>query len=606
MLMVMGMLLAVTTLQPDGAPPVTPEPPKQGEPSKQAEPSTSAESAWVRRKAIAFEHDTAGNGFQDLGEIDRLIGNARVVALGEPTHGTREAFQFKHRMLEYLVEEQGFSLFGIEANMPESFALNDYVIDGKGDPKKLIAGMYFWTWNTEEVLAMVEWMRAWNVRNPPETNKPRLRFTGFDMQTPDVAWSIGQKFMQAHAPELAPRWTGILADVRTISARGQLGSTEGGFTSATGSFPVDQAKGKSLRFSAWIRTRGVTGFAGAWWRCDTPKGVNGFNNMQDQKITGDTEWTQHEFVIDIPKNTENISFGFLLSGGGTAWFDDVQVELDGVKYDNPELFSFDFENDKVKFLTGGSGEYTISRSANTPHSGKTCLEIRKKPESDLPKVDAAATIAKIDGLLAELLVRRDLLAKDSREGEADWAIQNVRVVRQCANMFASPSGFNARDEAMAANVQWIMEQHPGEKIVLWAHNGHVNREPNGGVRPMGSHLSKALGDDMVVFGFLTGEGTYTAMPQGQGGLSSDHLLTKPPAQSIESIFLESGLPRAILDIRGAKSDDPGSAWARKRRPMRSIGAVAMAQQFSPVVAKKSFDVLVWQRTTTASVPIKKD
>jgi hypothetical protein len=33
------------------------------------------------------------------------------------------------------------------------------VLHGKGDPKALLRGMYFWTWNTEEVLAMIEWMR---------------------------------------------------------------------------------------------------------------------------------------------------------------------------------------------------------------------------------------------------------------------------------------------------------------------------------------------------------------------------------------------------------------------------------------------------------------
>lgn len=563
----------------------------------------AAGGAWVRKKAIAFNRDIAGKGFADLAGLDDIVGNARVVSLGEPTHGTKEAFQLKHRLLEYLVENLGFSIFSIEASMPESYALNEYVIHGKGDPKKLIAGMYFWTWNTMEVLAMVEWMRAWNEKNPEAEGKPRLRFTGFDMQTPDVAWKIGQDFLLAHAPEKAERFRGVLKDVQALGARAQLGSTAGGFTSATGSFPVEEAAGKSVRLSAWIRTEGVTGFAGAWWRCDTPAGVNGFDNMQDKKITGDTEWTRHEFVIDVPKNTENINFGFLLNGGGTAWFDDVEIELDGVKYENPELFSFDFENDAVKFLIGGSGEYAITRSTTKPHGGNKCLEIRKKPASELPPVDASALVASLDGVLAELTIRREELGKQAGERETDWAIQNIRVVRQCTNMYASPNGFNARDEAMAANVLWILDQHPGEKIVLWAHNGHVSRDVASGVRPMGSQLSKALGKSMVAFGFVAGEGTYTAIPQGGGTLRSDHALAAAPARSVESIFLASGLSRAIVDIREASSDTPGSAWATKRRPMRSIGAIASASQFSPVVPQKAFDVLVWQHKTSASVPI---
>ena len=44
--------------------------------------------------------------------------------------------------------------------MPETYRLNDYVLNGTGDPAKLLKGMYFWTWDTQEVLAMIAWMRA--------------------------------------------------------------------------------------------------------------------------------------------------------------------------------------------------------------------------------------------------------------------------------------------------------------------------------------------------------------------------------------------------------------------------------------------------------------
>ena len=94
--------------------------------------------------------------------LQKLIGNARIVSLGEATHGTREFFQLKHRMLEFLATEMGFTIFSIEANMPEAYRLNDYVLNGTGDPAQLLRGMYFWTWNTEEVLEMIRWMREFN------------------------------------------------------------------------------------------------------------------------------------------------------------------------------------------------------------------------------------------------------------------------------------------------------------------------------------------------------------------------------------------------------------------------------------------------------------
>jgi erythromycin esterase-like protein len=65
-------------------------------------------------------------------------------------------------MLEFLVEEKGFRLFAIEASMPEALDINDYILTGRGDPAKALAGLYFWTWDTREVLDLIEWMRQYN------------------------------------------------------------------------------------------------------------------------------------------------------------------------------------------------------------------------------------------------------------------------------------------------------------------------------------------------------------------------------------------------------------------------------------------------------------
>ncbi|WP_298653609.1 erythromycin esterase family protein [uncultured Proteiniphilum sp.] len=121
-----------------------------------------------------YEPDSGNT--KDLEILEKLIGNSKVVALGEVSHGSSEIFKMKNRIIQYLAANSGFDIFSIEANMPESYKLNDYTVHGKGDPKKLIAGMYFWTWRTVEVLNMVEWMRRFN---HPEK---RIEFTGFDMQ----------------------------------------------------------------------------------------------------------------------------------------------------------------------------------------------------------------------------------------------------------------------------------------------------------------------------------------------------------------------------------------------------------------------------------------
>lgn len=123
-----------------------------------------------------FEPDSGDT--RDLDILKTLVEGSKVVGLGECTHGTSEIYKMKDRIIRYLAENDGFDLFSIEANMPESARMNDYTISGEGDPKQLIRGMNIWPWMTEEMLDMVEWMRTYN------TSEPKISFTGIDMQYP--------------------------------------------------------------------------------------------------------------------------------------------------------------------------------------------------------------------------------------------------------------------------------------------------------------------------------------------------------------------------------------------------------------------------------------
>ncbi len=147
----------------------------------------NAVKRWIKHNAIPIRTVIPGNGFKDLQPLKKIIGSAHLVALGEATHGTREFFQFKHRMLEFLVNEMGFTVFGIEASMTEAFDINEYVLTGKGEPDKALASFYNWVWNTEEVLDMIKWMRSYNA-DPLHTKK--VKFYGFDMQSPSLALKV--------------------------------------------------------------------------------------------------------------------------------------------------------------------------------------------------------------------------------------------------------------------------------------------------------------------------------------------------------------------------------------------------------------------------------
>lgn len=129
--------------------------------------------------AVALDGIDPAAPLDDMATLRDVLSDATVIGMGESTHGTRECFRFKHRLFRFLVEELDYRLFAIEANFSETLALNDYVVDGEGDPRDGLAGIYFWTWDTEEVLALVEWMREYNADRP---RAERLRFYGIDAQ----------------------------------------------------------------------------------------------------------------------------------------------------------------------------------------------------------------------------------------------------------------------------------------------------------------------------------------------------------------------------------------------------------------------------------------
>jgi erythromycin esterase len=162
--------------------------------------------AWLKANALPLATAEPGSGFSDLELFRAIIGNARVVSMGEATHGTREFFQLKHRMIEYCVSQLGFTVIGFEAEYGATLSVNDYVLHGKGKAKDVVVGMGFWTWDTEEVVALIEWVRAWNL-----THERKVKFYGFDMQSGAASALHVLGYLERVAPNLATESERILS-----------------------------------------------------------------------------------------------------------------------------------------------------------------------------------------------------------------------------------------------------------------------------------------------------------------------------------------------------------------------------------------------------------
>lgn len=122
---------------------------------------------------------TDGSG---LSALCRQLADHCVIGLGEATHGTREFFELKHRIVRQLVEEHGLRLFGIEAGFGRIQRVNDYVCDGDGTARAAVENMGFWTWKAESVREFVAWLREFNADRGPAD---QVQFYGYDVQSVD-------------------------------------------------------------------------------------------------------------------------------------------------------------------------------------------------------------------------------------------------------------------------------------------------------------------------------------------------------------------------------------------------------------------------------------
>lgn len=165
-----------------------------------AEP-TDESIAWLKSHLVPLTSASTSAPASELNALNAMIGNARIVGLGEATHGTSEFFSLKDRILRHLVENMGFTRFAIEATAPEADEVNRYVLgESNTPPATLIGNLYFWTVDAQEVVEMVDWMRSYNATVAPAQ---RVQFLGFDMQYPGASIDSVEAFVARVDPAKA-------------------------------------------------------------------------------------------------------------------------------------------------------------------------------------------------------------------------------------------------------------------------------------------------------------------------------------------------------------------------------------------------------------------
>lgn len=124
--------------------------------------------------------------------------HARIVGLGDATHGTHEFFTVKKQLIEMLVRDAGFRTIAFEAPYAEWERIREYVATGAGNPAAALESRDYYFWDAQEVLEVIEWARAENARGI----EPPVVVAGVDASHPHpaielVVSSIADKTLRA-------------------------------------------------------------------------------------------------------------------------------------------------------------------------------------------------------------------------------------------------------------------------------------------------------------------------------------------------------------------------------------------------------------------------
>jgi hypothetical protein len=106
-----------------------------------------------------------------------------------------------------------------------------------------------------------------------------------------------------------------------------------GLGKPAGNSILPDLRGKTVAIGGWIKTQNVSGYAAFWFRAnDSAENVIAFRSLQRDGINGSKDWKHYSMQVDVPKTATGLNWGAIMGGSGDAWFDDITIDTNGVRY----------------------------------------------------------------------------------------------------------------------------------------------------------------------------------------------------------------------------------------------------------------------------------
>ncbi len=135
------------------------------------------------------------------------IGDARIVLIGEATHGTHEFYRERGFITRRLIAEKGFAAVAVEADWPDAYRINRFVRGTSGDEEAVQALTDFgrfptWMWRNADVLDFIGWLRTHNDTLGPEA---QAGFYGLDLYSLRASMQAVLTYLDKVDPDAARR-----------------------------------------------------------------------------------------------------------------------------------------------------------------------------------------------------------------------------------------------------------------------------------------------------------------------------------------------------------------------------------------------------------------
>jgi erythromycin esterase-like protein len=130
------------------------------------------------------------------------FGEARVVLLGEASHGTSEFYSARAAITRLLIEHHGFNIVAVEADWPDADRLDRFVRRRPRYVSEQAAFSRFpsWMWRNVEVRRFIDWLHQFNRDRPMDA---RAEFRGLDVYSLRSSMAAVLDYLDEVDPEQA-------------------------------------------------------------------------------------------------------------------------------------------------------------------------------------------------------------------------------------------------------------------------------------------------------------------------------------------------------------------------------------------------------------------